>query len=72
MKELVLAKKPDSEAKTKVAILPQSSFDYRLNKGDTAMTVRKFRKVIQFNETDVKGTFSWNDYRGYPIGFQTQ
>ena len=71
MKELVLAKKPDSEAKTKVAILPQSSFDYRLNKGDTAMTVRKFRKVIQFNETDVKGTFNWNDYRGYPIGFQT-
>lgn len=66
MKDLVLSKKDGS----KVAILPQSSFDYKLNGGDYAMTVRRFQKVVQFNESDVKGTFDWDHYRVVPDGFE--
>lgn len=70
MKRLVLSKGNTEQAM--VATLPQMSFDYKLNYQNEAMTVRKFLKVIQFNEKDVKGNFNWNDYRGYPTGYKMQ
>lgn len=66
-KELVMSKKPG--AVPKFLGLPQMSFDYTIGGGDMAMTTRYFTKYIQFNEDDVKGTFSWEDYRGYPVGY---
>lgn len=68
MKELVLSKKPG--AVSKVATLPQMTFDYKLGHGNESMTTRYFRKIVQFHEKDVKGTFCWDDYRGYPEGFK--
>jgi hypothetical protein len=68
MKELVLSKKPG--AVSKVATLPQMTFDYKLGYGEESMTTRYFRKIVQFHEKDVKGKFSWEDYRGYPDGFE--
>jgi hypothetical protein len=68
MKELVLSKAPG--AVNRVATLPQMTFDYRLGYGEESMTTRYFRKIIQFHEKDVKGSFSWDDYRGYPSGFE--
>lgn len=68
MKELVLSKKPG--AVSKVATMPQMTFDYRLGYGEESMTTRYFKKIIQFHEKDVKGKFSWDDYRGYPDGFE--
>lgn len=69
MKSLVLSKNP-SNCNPEVIDLPQRTFDYRLNKGVEAMTVRKFRKKIQFNLEHVKGTFDWSDYRAYPEGYR--
>lgn len=66
MKELVLSKNTETPL---VANLPQMSFDYKLNYKDEAMTTRKFLKTVQFHEKDVKGTFDWTDFRGYPIGY---
>jgi hypothetical protein len=68
MKELVLSKAKG--AISKVATLPQMSFDYKLGYGEESMTTRYFKKIIQFHEKDVKGEFSWDDYRGYPEGFK--
>ena len=68
MKELVLSKKPG--AVSKVATMPQMTFDYRLGYGEESMTTRYFKKIVQFHEKDVKGKFSWDDYRGYPDGFK--
>jgi len=67
MRVLVQSKKPGNNIVT--VGLPQMSFDYAIGKGESAMTTRYFTKYVQFNETDVKGEFSWEDYRGYPIGF---
>lgn len=66
MKDLVLSKNTPNP---KISLLPQMSFDYRLNHGDESMTTRKFLKAVQFREKDVKGTFDWTDYRGYPTGY---
>jgi len=70
MKQLVLSKAKDATPMT--SKLPQMSFDYRLGGGDESMTTRYYRKIIQFHEKDVKGTFSWDDYRGYPDGFSVE
>ena len=45
------------------------SFDYEVGKQEQAMTTRYFTKEIQFIEENVKGVFSWKDYRGYPQGY---
>jgi hypothetical protein len=68
MRQLVESKRPGNQEK--IVKLPQMSFDYSLGAGPSAMTTRYFRKSIQFSESHVKGTFSWDDYRGYPCGFQ--
>lgn len=68
MRQLVESKRPGQ--KPKIVVLPQMSFDYSLGAGSTAMSTRYFRKNIQFSESHVKGTFSWDDYRGYPCGFE--
>lgn len=68
MKELVLSKR--AGAVSRVATMPQMTFDYKLGYGEESMTTRYFRKIIQFHEKDVKGKFSWEDYRGYPDGFE--
>jgi len=70
MKELVLSKAKG--AVSKVATLPQMSFDYKLGYGEESMTTRYFKKIIQFHVKDVKGEFSWDDYRGYPEGFKVE
>lgn len=70
MKELVLSKAEG--AVSKVASLPQMSFDYKLGYGEESMTTRYFKKIIQFHVKDVKGEFSWDDYRGYPEGFKVE
>ena len=69
MQALVKSKNPRSDTPL-VSLLPQMSFEYRLNNGDMAMTTRKFLKNVQFHEQDVKGTFNWEDYRGYPEGYK--
>jgi len=67
MRQLVESKRPGNTPE--IIELPQMSFDYCLGVGPEAMTSRYFRKKIQFSESHVKGTFSWDDYRGYPTGF---
>ena len=64
MRQLVESKRPGNSPKR--SILPQMSFDYSVG-GE--ITTRYYRKNIQFSENDVKGKFSWDDYRGYPYGF---
>lgn len=66
MKDLVLSK---NTWNPRVCNLPQMSFDYKLNYKDEAMTTRKFLKTVQFHQKDVKGDFSWSDFRGYPAGY---
>ncbi len=56
----------DMVVKKKQIFLPQMSFDFSHSKG---MTTRKYHKLIQFHEKDVKGTFNWEEYRAYPFGY---
>lgn len=67
MRDLVISKNTPNP---KVSMLPQMSFDYKLNYQQEAMTTRKFLKAVQFHEKDVKGVFDWTDYRGYPEGYK--
>lgn len=67
LKKMLLSKKPG--AKPFSLHMPQMSFDYELGKQEMAMTTRYFTKEIQFIEENVKGVFSWKDYRGYPQGY---
>jgi hypothetical protein len=46
--------------------IPQTSLDYFPG---GKMCFRNYRKLIRFNEQDVKGTFNKQDYRSYPFGF---
>jgi len=67
LKKMLLSKKPGGKPFS--LHMPQMSFDYTLGKQDQAMTTRYFTKEIQFIEENVKGVFSWKDYRGYPQGY---
>lgn len=69
MEELVKSKAPDQKGKS--VLLPQMSFDYKLG-AKNYMTTNYYFKEIQFHEEDVKGTFDWSDYRGYPTGYWNQ
>jgi hypothetical protein len=69
MEKLVKSKAPGCEPE--IVKLPQMSFDYKLGTTNY-MTTNYYTKIIQFNEEDVKGTFDWGDYRGYPIGFRSE
>lgn len=69
-KELVLAKRPGEEELCSTVALPQRQLKYKLGKGEKSMYFEYYRKVVQFQPHDVKGVFSWDDYRAYPIGFK--
>lgn len=65
MEQLVKSKQTNDHLVVK---LPQLNFVYKMGHKNY-MTTHHSIKVIQFNENDVKGNFSWDDYRGYPFGF---
>ena len=67
LKKMLLSKKPGTKPFS--IKMPQMSFDYEVGKQEQAMTTRYFTKEIQFIEENVKGVFSWKDYRGYPQGY---
>ena len=69
MESLVLAKHPDENERPKFVALPQRQMDYRMGKGNEAIGFRYYQKVVQFQPRDVKGEFSWIDYRVYPNGY---
>lgn len=69
MESLVLAKHCDNEERPNSVSLPQRQMEYRMGKGDAAIGFRYYQKIVQFQPKDVKGIFSWKDYRVYPDGY---
>lgn len=61
MKDMVINRTPIE--------LPQTSLVYKVGEFN-ALSFRNYRKVIQFKESDCKGTFNNLDFRVYPFGFK--